>query len=199
MQSGEQSRPYEVRGPLQAAVFENPLCIRLLMACVPEERSLSQLHQQLGVSISKLHYHARKLLACNLLFVSRMHSRAGRPIKFYRAVGGSFLVSQDTLRGLPGDRWSMRLREALKNDRNRSGDHALLYSAATDGKVLAKTVLLEPTTSARSLELWRIVRLNAAQRAALAVELTALVERFAAPELNGSGEPFLVHAAFAPR
>lgn len=199
MQSGEQSRPFEVRDPHQASLIASPLRLRILLACALEERSLSHLHQELAIPLPKLHYHAKRLNAAGLLTISRVQARAGRAIRFYRAIASSFLVAQDALQTLPGDQWADRLRQALRDERHREPEQSLLYTAEAGGKVLARIVRNQPPAPSRTLELWRTVRLDPGQRTSLARELRDLLERYAAAGSHDDGDLYLVHAAFAPR
>ena len=183
----------------QALAFANPMRVRVLMACASEEQSLTALQRRLKVPLQRLHYHVGRLLAVKLLAVSRLQHRAGRAIKFYRAVGDSFVVPSHSLSEMPGDAMTAQLRKSLREEESRASEHALLYAAGPGGKVLVKRVPAEPTASARSLELWRIMRLSAHQRQSLARELCAVLERYSAAKPELGADVFLAHAAFAPK
>jgi DNA-binding transcriptional ArsR family regulator len=183
-----------IDGRAQAAALESPLRARLLMACVAEERSLSDLQRLSGQSLSKLHYHVTRLLDAGLLRVSREQARGGRPIRLFRAAAACFLVPQEFLGELPGDAMAAELRDLLQRSR---GDVSLRY--ATDARG-AFRVTLERDESDRlpkSAELWQVFRLSRQQREALATELRELFERYA--QADGGTETVLAHAAFAPR
>jgi len=186
-------------GARQTSAFSNPLRVRVLMACAVEACSLSELQRLTEAPLAKLHYHVSRLLAAELMIVSRTQRRAGRAIKFYRAVGDRFIVRQENLPALPGDSLSAQLRQSLRQEQSRSGEVSLLYTPAPGGKVVAKLLPREPTTSSRCLELWHIIHLSPRQRALLAKELGEVLQRYAAAELELGAEAFLIHAAFAPK
>lgn len=198
MQSGERSSVI-VSGARQVSAFANPLRVRVLMACATEECSLSALQRLTGSPLAKLHYHVSRLLAAELIVVSRTQRRAGRAIKFYRAAGESFIVPQEKLPVLPGDRLSVQLRNALREEQRRGGEFSLVYTSAPGGKMLMKHLPQTPTTPSRGVEMWRAIALNNRQRASLAKELGELLERYATAEPEAGAEALLVHAAFAPQ
>lgn len=196
MQSADQSREWEVRDPLQAAAFANPLRCRLLLACTPGERSLSDLRGELGQPLAKLHYHLGRLLDARLLTVSRIEPRAGRPIRFYRAIAERFLVPQEALAELPGERWAAELRELLQRSR---GPVLLRYAYADKGRMTVNLVQAEDDLLPRDFERWHMLSLSPRQRMALAKDLAEVLERHAKMENEPGAEPYLAHAAFAPR
>jgi hypothetical protein len=75
----------------------------------------------------------------------------------------------------------------------------LNYAPAPGGKVIVKLLPQELNKPSRGLELWRIINLNARQRASLAKDLGEVLERHATAEPETGAEAFLIHAAFAPR
>jgi DNA-binding transcriptional ArsR family regulator len=200
MQSGEQTSELRVDDPLQATAFENPLRARVLIACGAEERSLSDLRRLLGVPLPKLHYHVARLLDAKLLTVIRTQPRAGRPVRFYRAVAERFLVPQESLPALPSEAWLAELRRSLHDEIGRAGEVALLYGpGAAAGTFQVRLIRPEPVGLSRSIELWRILKLTPRQRTALAKELAEVLERHAKAKPESGAESFLAHAAFAPR
>lgn len=203
MEAAKQSSRYRIEDPAQAAVFDDPLRARLLLACGRTERSLSELRRETGQPLSKLHYHAGRLIASGLLVVSRTEPRAGRAVRFYRAVAEAFLVSQAAIKSPTSALWSRELRESLADAANRR-ELWVLY--ATDEQRRFRVVLTDrdgrpprPGGPVRAREYWKILRLNPDQRLALARDIEELLRRYEAPEPAGQGEPYLLHAAFAPR
>lgn len=194
MQSGAQSSEMRVDDPAQAAALENPLRARLLMACVAQERSLTDLQRLSGQTLPKLHYHVTRLLEARLLRVSREQARGGRAIRFFRAVAERFLLPQEFLGALPGEAMAAELRNLLQISR---GDVSLRYAADDRGNVRVTLVRDESGPSPKAVELWQVFKLSRQQREALAKELRELFERYAKAE--GGAETFLAHAAFAPR
>lgn len=196
MQSTDQSSELQVHDPVQAAVFANPLRCRLLLACTSGERSLSDLHGELGQPLAKLHYHLGRLLDAKLLTVSRIEPRAGRPIRFYRAVAERFVVPQEALAELPGEQWATELRDLLQRSR---GPVLLRYAYTGQGRMTVNLVREEGGAQPRNFEGWRILSLSPRQRVALAKDLAEVLERHAKAEPEIGAEPYLAHAAFAPR
>lgn len=180
--------------PTQATALQNRLRARLLIACATAERSLSDLERLTGQPLAKLHYHVGRLLAAKLLRVSREQARAGRPIRFYRAIAGSFLVPQELLGALPGEALAAELRDLLQANRP---EVALRYAPDPRGHLTVRLVREESARAPKAIELWHVLKLSRTQRDALAKELLELFERYARAE-PGS-ETILAHAAFAPR
>ena len=193
------SRAVRIGDPGQAAAFENPLRCRLLVACAHEELSLSQLEKRFNVPLPKLHYHIGCLLRARLVTISRAQPRAGRAIRYYRAVGEKFLIPHSLLAQAPGENWAGELRQLLRDENNRNDELSLLYAPAPDGNLRIRLVRAEHAGPARTFERWRIMKLNPDQRVALAQELSDVVERYAALDPATGAEMYLVHSAFAPR
>jgi DNA-binding transcriptional ArsR family regulator len=194
MQSAAQSSEKRVADRAQAAALEHPLRARSLMACVAEDRSLTDLHRLTGQPLAKLHYHVTRLLDAGLLRVSREQPRGGRPIRLFRAVAEHFLVPQEFLGELPGEAMAADLRNLLQRSR---GDVSLRYAADPRGNLRVTLERDETGQAPRAIELWQVFRLSRQQRDALAKELRELFERYAKAE--GGSETILAHAAFAPR
>ena len=174
----------------QARVLAKPLRARLLAACVPCERSLTALAELTGESLPKLHYHVDRLLSAGLLTVSREQPRAGRRIRFFRAVAASFLVPQELMEATPGDALAARLRAELEHQR---GAVALRYAADAQGRLDVRLVREAPERQSKSIELWQIFNLTPRQRDGLAAELTEVFARYA--RQSGGEEVVLAHAA----
>ena len=179
---------------MQATAFDNRLRARLLMACATAEQSLSELETLTGQPLSKLHYHVGRLLEAKLLRVSREQARAGRPVRFFRAVAEQFIVPQELLGNLPGDALAAELRNLLHMSR---GEVALRYAPDARGHLTMKLVRDESAQPPKSIELWQVFKLSRKQRDALAGELRELFERYA--KVEPGSETILAHAAFAPR
>jgi DNA-binding transcriptional ArsR family regulator len=164
------------------------------MACVAQERSLTDLQRLLGQTLPKLHYHVTRLLDAGLLQVSREQARGGRAIRFFRAVAERFVVPQELLGELPGEAMAAELRTLLQMSRR---DVSLRYGLDPRGNLRVTLVHDEKAQFPKAIELWQIFRLSRQQRDALANDLRELFERYA--KVEGGNETFLAHAAFAPR
>lgn len=169
------------------------------MACVLRDKSLTELARELGQPLGKLHYHVRRLMACGLLIVGRTEQRPGRPIRYYRAIAQSFLISMADVAEPMGDKWTRELRQSLTRQFNRR-NLSVMYELDEAGRYRVR--LVDPDGSGqnvRSFDFWKTLRLTHQQRRSLAAELRALLSRYDAAAEGSKGELFIVHAAFAPK
>jgi hypothetical protein len=63
--------------------------LRPFLAC---ECTVSAAAKQLGINLTTMHYQVQRLLDLELLTISRVQPRAGRPIKYYRSSADVFFV-----------------------------------------------------------------------------------------------------------
>lgn len=197
MELPDHSRAHRIAGRAQAVALDHPVRSRLLMACAPRERSLTELAKELGQPLPKLHYHVGRLTAAGLLRQSRAEARAGRPVRYYRAIAEAFLISRADMAKPVSDAWSQELRQSLADQANRR-ELSLLYHTDEAGRMRVR--LIDPEGHARrsnAFDYWKVLRLTAEQRLALGQEMAALISRYETD--SSSGEPYFVHAAFAPK
>jgi len=200
MKSPIQSSVLQIADPRQAALFGHPMRSRILLWCARDERTLSGMRAKFGLSLSKLHYHASRLLDAGLLTVSRTEPRGGRPIRHYRAVAREFHIPHELLPAGPSDHWAAELRRSLNDAANRTDGMTVSYGSGPGGDLLVR--MLPPSAGTRPprvKELWRVVHLDAQQRTALAREMAELLDRYAQPAPGQGADLYWVHAAFAPR
>lgn len=198
MEPQAQSRTHTVTAGAQAAALEHILRPWLLLACAQKERSLGDLSRELGLPIAKAHYHVSRLLDCGLLRIAGTQARAGRPIKLYRAIAEVFVVSLADISEHVSEGLTRELRRSLAQEVNRR-DSYLRFRLDETGRAIVN--LVNPQggrLTERALDHWKVMRLTADQRVALAAELTAVIARHEEASTD-SGELFLVHAAFAPK
>jgi hypothetical protein len=196
MEPADHSRAYRISNRAEAAALDHPVRSRLLMACALRERSLTELAKAIGQPLPKLHYHVGRLMACGLLRESRIARRAGRPIRYYRASAESFLISLADMGEQVSEGWSRELRRSLAEQANRR-DLSLFYHTDEAGGLRVR--LIDPEGGGRrsnAFDYWKVLRLTAEQRMALAGELSALITRYEGAQ---AGDLFFVHAAFAPK
>lgn len=194
-----QSREHRVEAGAQAAALNHPVRPVLLLACARRERSLTDLARELRQPLPKLHYHVARLVESGLLRISRVEPRSGRPIRYYQAIAEAFLVSLADVHESMGETWTRELRRSLAEQANRR-DLALNYHLDETGQMRVRLVDPEGRgRGSRAFEHWKVLRLTAEQRVALAGEMAALIGRYEAAPAKAGGEPFLVHAAFAPK
>jgi hypothetical protein len=169
------------------------------MACVRRERNLTELARELDQPLGKLHYHTGQLIDAGLLVVGRIEHRPGRPIRHYRAIARSFLISLADVKEPMADKWARELRQSLTQQYNRK-NLSLMYDLDEAGRYRVR--LSDPDIrgqSSQTFELWKMLRLTSQQRRSLAAELRALISRYDAAGAGSDREPFIVHAAFAPK
>ncbi|GEM46971.1 winged helix-turn-helix domain-containing protein [Deinococcus cellulosilyticus] len=70
-----------------------PLNRQIVELCIPRERTLSDLTEQLRTEMNGIYYRVQRLLRAGILKISRTEKRAGRPIKHYQATDESFFVA----------------------------------------------------------------------------------------------------------
>jgi hypothetical protein len=199
MKSPDLSRAHRVESGGQAGAINHPVRSRLLLACSRRERNLTELARELGQSLQRLHYHQARLVDCGLLRVSRVKPRRGRPIRYYRAIAEAFVVSLADIDEHVGEKLARELRQSLAKQANRS-ELSLYYHLDQAGRMRVHLVdHVGGMGRSRAFDFWKILRLTTEQRKAMAGELRAVVERYEATSAVAGGEPFLVHAAFAPK
>ena len=197
MEQPDHSSAYRISNRAEAAGLDHPVRSRLLMACALRERSLTELARETGQPLPKLHYHVGRLADCGLLRQSRTEARAGRPIRYYRAIAETFLISLADMAETVSEAWARELRQSLAEQANRR-ELSLLYHTDEAGRMRVR--LIDPEghgRRGRAFDYWKVLRLTAEQRAALGQELAALISRYETP--SPGGELYFVHAAFAPK
>ena len=96
--SGEQTRDPQTRDqaviehPETAALMFQPKSLELLSVLIETERSLQQISDALEWPINTSKYQLERLCKAELVTCTREEARAGRPIRFYRAVASQFFV-----------------------------------------------------------------------------------------------------------
>ena len=198
MKQPDLSSAHRIKARDQALALDHPIRSRMLMACANRERTLTELAANLGQPLPKLHYHLGRLTKSGLLRVSRIEPRAGRPIRHYRAIAEAFLLSVSDLAEPIGEKLARELRQSLAEDANRR-DQSLLYHLDEAGRFRVRLTDSEGQgRTARAFEYWKVLKLTAEQRKALAADLAEVISKYeAGPGANGSEPSFLVHAAFA--
>lgn len=183
----------EIFDPAAAAVFGNPRQRKIVLALIPEERSLSELAVITGMPLNLLHHHMRKFLRLGLVAITRRQSRPGAAIKFYRATASAFFVPAELAPAGSGEAMASRLRTALDRSRARAAKGVLfLYDEAGPSMRLVP----DPDYGTTAVELWRELRLRDEDAAELAEAFRGLLRRFEARSAP-AGRAYIVHAAVA--
>ncbi len=190
------SRTLRIDAPDCAAAFVDPKRRRILTAFMGRERSLSEAAALLEMPLNRLAYHVGTLHRLGLLRVARAQKRAGRPIRFYRAVADRFLVPAAAMGRRPGAGLAAEMRMALDRAEQLAGASDMLLAIGADGRPTMTRSGAETATDA--CEYWRALILSRSEARALAAELGALLRKYQGPPGKGK-RPYLVHAALAPR
>ncbi len=185
--------PVEITDARTAAVFANRRRVRILLALAGRERSLGELAALTGERLSLLHHHVRALLAAGLVTVAREQARAGRPVRFYRAVADAFFVPAEFAAMFPVQGLAEELRQALERSRMKTLK-GVLYSS-DQGRPNIR-LIAENAEKSGSWERWLDLRLGEADTAAMIGELGAVLQKYAARSKPGQGR-YIVHAAIA--
>lgn len=169
---------------------------RLLLSFVPRARSVSEVAAAEGLTIGSAHHLILSFVERGLLRVEREAKRAGRPIKYYRAVASSYFVPLEFVSGSPGGGLATELRRRLDDELARSEDQGILFDTDEDGQPRVSWFGDKRRTRAVG-EFWQMLRLSEADAVALVRDLAALLDDYRARE--GDTREFLIHAAVVPR
>lgn len=179
-----------------AAALSDPMLRRLVLSFVQVPRSIGEIAAESQIDIKRLHHHVTRLCQIGLLKVVGKRRRPGRAIKLYGASAEAFFIPFEVAPELFTEGLSRELRERIRAENLTSGNGVLL---ATDEQGLAiMRFVAEEKVPGSAAELWRVLRLEAAEAEALMREVNAVFDRHAV-HASGRGKPYLVHAALAPR
>jgi hypothetical protein len=81
-----------IENPETAAIFFQPKSLELLSVLIETERSLQQISDVLAWPMNTSKYQLERLCQAGLVTCTREEARAGRPIRFYRAIAAQFFV-----------------------------------------------------------------------------------------------------------
>jgi predicted ArsR family transcriptional regulator len=157
-----------------ARVLEDGRRRRLLLSLVHQERSLKEAAELNGLPLNLAHYHVSKLVAADLVEITRERKRAGRPVRYYRARYSAYFIPAALLRSRPTDQLARSLAKGLESARDRSGAGLLL-----DVDDAGRARMREAAGSAPApLEVWRRLNVSRKEAEALFLELTATIHRY---------------------
>lgn len=177
-----------------AAVLASRRARKILLSLVQEEQSLSQLSRVTEVTLNLLHHHIRRMMRVGLVKVSRKETRAGAPIKYYRAVAREFYVPAELMSTNPGCGLTSQLRQLLDR-RLAQSIRGMAYFH--DGKSPRMRMVQDSDARTAAAELWMELQLSEEDAAELAEKLRFLLNRFAARS-KSMHRRYLVHAAIVP-
>ncbi len=178
-----------------AAMLEHPRSRQILLGVVQDARSLQELADLTGLSLSLLHYHVKRLQKFGLIWVARKDRRSGRPVKRYRAVARRFLVPGHLASRAGTAELGRKLLAGLERERARGISGGVAYFVDSDG--VPRMVRLPMETERNAFEIWVTVFLTRQDVKELGRELRALFARYAQRNRN-SARPTIGYCAFAP-
>ena len=177
-----------------AAVFHVQRQRQILLALIPEPRSLTQLAKLTDTRLNLLHHHVGKLMRLGLVTVVREDARAGAPIKYYQATAASFFVPSELMDQAPGRGAAGELRRLMDRALSQTFK-GVMYSQ--DGQGPRMRPVRDPEFRSKATELWLDLRLSAEDANELIDELKGLLHRFEARS-RPSERRLIIHAAIAP-
>ena len=186
----------EIDSPDRAAVFTDPKRRRIVTAFMGGERSLSEAAAALAMPMNRLAYHVGALLRLGLLEVTRERKRAGRPIRYYRAVADAFVIPAAMMVRRPGDGLAAELRGLLGQAETLAGTRDMMLSLDSTGRPLLSRCGGE--AEADACEYWRVLTLSRSDARALAGDLGQLLRKYDRSGEKGA-QAYLAHVAMAPR
>jgi len=186
---------FQIESIKAAAMLEHPRSRQILLGVVQDARSLQELADVTGLSLSLLHYHVKRLQQFGLIWVERKDRRSGRPVKRYRAVARRFLVPTRFASRNGTAELGRKLRAGLDREQARGGGGGVAYFVDSGGIPRMMRVPMEGERNA--FEIWVTVFLTRQEMKDLSGELRALFARYAQPNRN-SARPTIGYCAFAP-
>lgn len=196
MEESGLSRDFSITQPAQGAVFLDPKRRRILAHFMGAERSMSEVARRLDIPLNRLAHHVAAFLRLGLIREARAEKRAGRPIRYYRAIADSFRVDAAAMKQSSGGPLAAELRAALDHAALVSGKGDLLLSLDAEGRPLLRRAIGRAQSDAA--EYWRMLSLTPVEARQLGRELAELMKSYDKPPQRGA-KIYLVHAALAPR
>jgi DNA-binding transcriptional ArsR family regulator len=187
----------EISDPRVAAIFSDPLRRRLVLLLAAGQRSLSELANDTGLDLKRLHYHVTTLQDLGLVIVKQKRARAGRAIKVYGTIASAFLVPANLSLSGPDVALMAELRKSLAEVHDR-GAAGTLYYLTANGEPRMRPLTKAGARRAAAAEYWRVIKLSRTDL----FHLTSAIEDClkTIPKCkNESNQTYLVHFAIAPR
>lgn len=135
--------PVVIDDPQAARALTDLSLLPLLSLFLRGEASASEAAESLGADLDKVYYQVRKLERFGVLMVTRSETRAGRPIKHYRASADAFFVPFAVL---PHETFERALAESAQasEERRAAGTARALLDDVDDAERWGFRVYLEP-------------------------------------------------------
>lgn len=185
---------FEIADEKSAALFSRPRSRAILLHLAGAEATLGELGDALGLPLSLLHYHVRRMLALRLVEIVREAPRAGRAVKSYRAIARTFFVPAHLDARGPAESLRAELRTALDRARLGRGEEGIVY-AWVDG-IGPRMQPLGGAARPDGTELWSRLSLTETDARALADEMHRLLHLYGERQ-HAAGRPCLAYLALA--
>lgn len=212
----------KVEDPSAARAISEPASLRFFQPFLARERSVGEVADEIGASMSSVLYRVRQFLRLGLLEQTRLRPRRGRPIRYYRSVADGFFVPFQLTPVTTQESLAAHAFRQLRDQLDRSvgrawveafGEHHGLgihlfrrpqgrasLNIAPDPAQQAGARALDPLLEDDApavWDSWGTVRLRQEDAKALQREMAALIQRYReAPQ--GEGRVHVVHLAIAP-
>lgn len=179
-----------------AAALEHPRSRQIVLNVITEERSLQDLADATGLSLSLLHYHVTRLRTLGLVKMVRQDRRAGRAVKRYRAVARRFWVPAHLTKDTRGEALARELRAGLEKDRATHEAAGVVYFVDASGMHRMQRHLTDTNNCA--FEAWIRLLLTPHDAEELSRAIRALFARYS--QKGGiDAQPVIAYCAFAQR
>ena len=156
------------------AAFANAATRAIIFELMKRDQSLSDLRDKLGMSLSLLHYHVRRLQRLGLATVSSIQPRSGRPIKMYRAAASAFCIPGTVSRRTPGAALKEELNQALERADLRQPTNTVYFLDEQGTPRMRRSQQADGSAHQR----WCRLRLNPRDAARLGREMNELLAKY---------------------
>jgi hypothetical protein len=178
-----------------AAALANARQRFLVLKLVERDRSLRDLSDLSGSSLSLLHYHMGRLQKLGLVEISHRKPRSGRDMKYYRATAKAYFVPAHLVSHARNDELMASLRAGLDRANKMAEGDGVLYTL--DEQAGLRMQVVRGNNSIPILESWTSLQLSSMAAQTLADELRSLLARYRQRE-SKTGRTYLIHCALAP-
>lgn len=185
-----------IRSQAAAAALEHPRVRQIVLEVVADERSLQDLADATGLSLSLLHYHVTRLRRLGLVKVVRHDRRAGRAVKRYRAVARRFLVPAHLAKDTRSEALARELRAGLERDLATRDAAGVVYFVDASGGHRMQRLLTETNNCA--FEAWITLFLTPHDTGEFSHAIRTLCARYS-QQSGIDAQPVIAYCAFAPR
>jgi hypothetical protein len=211
-------RWHDITNPEAARVMNNPMVFRMLSPFLGRENTVGGAAKLIGISNVKMFRQVKRFLELGLLKITRLETRAGKPIKHYRTVAPGFFVPHTLLASetleveflAQNSFWEHILaraigatsRDAMRNAgsyffRNDQGDLRKVTGHIGGLNTLPENVSPNPSQTPVWSD-WSVMMLEPEDARALYEDMANLFKRYKLLHQRHLGRPYLMRTAMAP-